>query len=394
MDALPSTADVIIAGAGLAGSLIALRLKSVRPEVRVIMLERGERVGGEHTWCHFATDVSPEIGAWLSPLIEREWPDYDVRFPGHRRTVGTPYRAITSARLHAVVTNALAGQVVTGVDIAEISANQVRLADGRRLAAPLVIDARGPRPTDHLVLAWQKFVGHEVRLASPHGLARPLVMDATVPQIDGYRFLYVLPLSPDRLLIEDTRYSDGPGLDIGGVGVEIEDYAALQGWSILATERIESGVLPIALAGDIDAFWREPVGGPARAGLRAALFHPTTGYSLPDAARLADAVAAAPYLTTEAIAAMIERSSKMVWKSRTYWRLLNRMMFRACEPSARYRILERFYRLPQPLIERFYAGRSTLGDKVRILSGKPPVPVGRALASLVGRSAIGPAGAA
>ena len=45
-------------------------------------------------------------------------------------------------------------------------------------------------------------------------------------------------------------------------------------------------------------------------------------------------------------------------------------------------MLERFYRLPTPLIERFYAGEATLGDKLRILSGKPPVPIGRALSCL------------
>ena len=42
-------------------------------------------------------------------------------------------------------------------------------------------------------------------------------------------------------------------------------------------------------------------------------------------------------------------------------------------------MLERFYRLPTPLIERFYAGEATLADKVRILCGKPPVPIGAAL---------------
>ena len=47
--------------------------------------------------------------------------------------------------------------------------------------------------------------------------------------------------------------------------------------------------------------------------------------------------------------------------------------------DALHEILERFYRLPEPLIERFYAGRPTVGDRIRILTGKPPVPVGRAL---------------
>jgi lycopene beta-cyclase len=59
------------------------------------------------------------------------------------------------------------------------------------------------------------------------------------------------------------------------------------------------------------------------------------------------------------------------------------MLFRAADPPQRYRILERFYRLPAPLIARFYSGRNSLGDRVRILAGKPPVSVGRALAALM-----------
>ena len=64
--------------------------------------------------------------------------------------------------------------------------------------------------------------------------------------------------------------------------------------------------------------------------------------------------------------------------------MLTRMLFGAGEPQHRFRMLERFYRLPQPLIERFYAGRSTRSDALRILAGRPPVPLTGALASLAG----------
>ena len=64
--------------------------------------------------------------------------------------------------------------------------------------------------------------------------------------------------------------------------------------------------------------------------------------------------------------------------------MLTKMLFAAARPEQRYRMLERFYRLPQPLIERFYAGRSTPADALRILAGKPPVPISSALASLAG----------
>ncbi|HXQ17662.1 MAG TPA: lycopene beta-cyclase CrtY [Caulobacteraceae bacterium] len=375
-------ADALLVGGGLASSLIALRLKHSRPGLRIIMLEREMRIGGEHTWSHFATDVSPAISEWLGPLIVHDWAGYDVRFPAHRRTLPTHYRAITSGRLHTVMSELLGEDAWLGVEANEVKADSVRLVDGRRLAAPLVIDARGPRRSNRLALGWQKFLGQEVRLAQPHGLTRPIVMDATVAQLDGYRFLYVLPTSGDTLLIEDTRYSDGPALDRAALEADITAYALTQGWQVIEVTREEIGVLPIALAGDIEAYWSDERPGAADAGMRAALFHPTTGYSSPDAARTAEMIAGLPRLTTTAVRAAIIEMSKRVWRSRSFYRLLNRMLFRAAEPAKRYKVLERFYRLPTPLIERFYAGEATLADKVRILAGKPPVPIGRALGCL------------
>jgi len=55
------------------------------------------------------------------------------------------------------------------------------------------------------------------------------------------------------------------------------------------------------------------------------------------------------------------------------------MLFRAAKPEMRYTVLQRFYGLKRPLIERFYAGQFTIFDKLRILIGKPPVPVTKAL---------------
>jgi lycopene beta-cyclase len=63
--------------------------------------------------------------------------------------------------------------------------------------------------------------------------------------------------------------------------------------------------------------------------------------------------------------------------------MLDTMLFRAAEPEERYRVLERFYRLDPGLIGRFYAGTSTMKDKARVLVGKPPVPIGRAVRALM-----------
>ncbi|TNE49754.1 MAG: lycopene cyclase family protein, partial [Sphingomonadales bacterium] len=53
-------------------------------------------------------------------------------------------------------------------------------------------------------------------------------------------------------------------------------------------------------------------------------------------------------------------------------------------PEQRVEIFERFYRLPEGLIERFYSGRSGMTDKARILIGRPPVPIARAIKALAG----------
>ncbi|MFC7552947.1 lycopene cyclase family protein [Pseudoroseomonas wenyumeiae] len=78
-----------------------------------------------------------------------------------------------------------------------------------------------------------------------------------------------------------------------------------------------------------------------------------------------------------------------MWQRRAFFRRLNRMLFRAARPGQRYRVLERFYGLPQPLIERFYAAEPSLMDKLRILSGRPPVPVLAALPCLLERGRPG-----
>ena len=146
----------------------------------------------------------------------------------------------------------------------------------------------------------------------------------------------------------------------------------------------DRGVLPVIARGDFARFWPDRSDEPARAGVRAALVHPLTSYSLPDAVRFAFYVAGLEQVSGAALASASYGYARTHWRQGSFHRMLTRMLFGAGEPQNRFRMLERFYRLPQPLIERFYAGRSTAADMVRILAGKPPVPVTGAIASLLG----------
>ncbi|MDJ0927667.1 MAG: lycopene beta-cyclase CrtY [Gammaproteobacteria bacterium] len=373
--------DLILVGGGLANSLIAFRLHALQPQTRILVIERDEVLGGNHTWSFHGSDVSSGQLSWLQPLISYSWPHYDILFPSRQRRLHGSYHSIFSEQFDRMIRGRIGDSVILNAEVAELGADGVTLTDGRSFSAAAVIDGRGDPGSKALDIRFQKFVGQVVQLSAPVDLTGPLLMDATIEQADGFRFMYTLPLGRDRFLIEDTRYSDTPALERDAMRASIVEYAAARDWRIAAVEREEEGALPVVLGGDLTAFLAHRPEVP-RSGIRAGLFHYTTGYSLPEAVRLADDIAKMDRLASAELAAKIRARSFTLWRRGLYFRLLNRMLFLAGPPEERYRVLEHFYRLPEDLVGRFYAGALTWRDRVRILSGKPPVPVGRAIGSL------------
>lgn len=372
---------VLIAGAGLAAALLAQRL-SRTPGLEVIILEASGTPFGDHTWSFHLADVPKTDLRWLEPLIAHRWSGQSVRFRDYQRHLSSGYASLTSESVRSAMERLPNVKIMPHAPVAAIGPHGAVLEAGDRVEADCVIDARGFRQSHALALGYQKFVGLEVETEAPHGIVDPVIMDASVDQLDGYRFIYLLPFSPTRVLIEDTRYADGLEQDHRAYERAIQDYATQQGWTIARTVRCESGVLPITLAHDAERFWSEAPEDVPQVGMRAALFHPTTGYSLPDAVRVANIVADAWPIDSSDLASRIRMHALERHRSQGFYRLLNRMLFRAAKPDRRHLVLQRFYRLPQPLIERFYAGESTSMDVARILTGKPPVPIHKALACL------------
>ena len=374
--------DLLLVGGGLANGLIAWRLRMLRPELRVAVIEKGPTLGGNHTWSFHRSDLTPAEFDWMAPLVRHQWPCHDVAFPGFTRRLPGAYCSVTSQHFNAVVGGALAGAVHLNQAVASVAPDHVVLADGARWTAGAVIDARGPQASAAWRLGYQKFLGQELQLQAPHGLTAPVLMDARVPQQDGYRFMYLLPFSTDTVLVEDTVYADGDALDPGLLRRHIAAYLAERGWGVKHVLREEQGVLPIMLAGSPDRLWNGAAG-VARAGVAAGLFHPTTGYSLPDAVRVADLIARTQDLSAAPLFSALKAHALASWHRQGFYRLLNRMLFQAAAPAQRRTVMARFYRLPGPLIERFYGAHSTGWDKLRILTGKPPVSLGAAARAAV-----------
>ncbi|WP_313801056.1 lycopene beta-cyclase CrtY [Sphingobium sp.] len=375
--------DLAIVGGGLAGSLIALAFIARHPGATLLLLEQGGGLGGNHIWSFFDSDIQAGDRWLVEPLVARHWAEgHDVRFPGHDRQLATPYNSITSTHLDAYVRKMLGGRLLTDARVAHLTPDAITLSDGQVIRVGAVIDARGGGDLSALRCGWQKFVGQTLRLDAPHGLSRPVIMDATVEQMDGYRFIYLLPWDERTVFVEDTYYSDSPDLDLPALRGRIAAYARTQGWQVAEIVHSESGVLPVVHGGDFDRFWPkdDPV---ARAGARAGLFQPMTGYSLPDAVRFALRLADDWPMDGALLAHATRGWARAHWRRGSYYRLLGRMLFGAAPPEQRWRIFERFYRLSPALIGRFYAGRSTVQDRIRILCGRPPVPIRGAMRALL-----------
>ena len=377
-----SGSRLILVGGGLANGLLALKLMQTRPDMDFLVLESGPALGGVHTWSFHDADLSPAGHRLVAPLVVKHWNGQQVVFPGLRRRFAAGYNSVSAERFSAHLTPLLGNRLRPGTRVAEVAPDRVRLETGETLTADAVIDGRGFRASPHAVIRFQSFVGREIRFAAPHGVDVPIIMDATTPQDRGYRFTYVLPFSDETALVEDTGYLDEGELNEAEMDARIEAYCLAKGWQPAETLRRETGVLPITLSGDVEKFWDETKGVPA-VGLAGGFFHPTTGYSLPDAIGVAELLSALPSFEHTRVYATLRNHAEKLWKERALYRGLNRMLFLAGHPERRWRVMQRFYSLSENLIVRFHADRLTAADKLRILVGKPPVSMIEAVAALL-----------
>jgi lycopene beta-cyclase len=290
-------------------------------------------------------------------------------FEGLNRRVGGGYHSIRSDDFHLKLNEALGERLRVKARAVDVQATRVTLASGEVLEARAVIDGRGFVEKPIGPNGFQKFVGLDVELEAPHGLEVPLLMDGRVEQHGAFRFIYLLPWDEKRLLVEDTYYADDATLDVPRIKGRIAEYLATHGFKIKGVVREELASLPIPLAGECPRFERPT------SGVASGLFHATTGYSLPFAVDLADALAAREDFSAKTLTPWLQARAQRHWASQSFFRLLNRMLFRAAKPDERVRVFKSFYAHDEAVIARFYAGTSTAFDMLKVLRrGATTVP--------------------
>lgn len=239
---------LLLVGGGLQNALIALAVLRKDPQASVAVVERDGRLGGNHTWSFHASDVAPGLSAVMEDLVVHTWPAHTVAFPGSSRTLERPYATVRSTRLHEVLSTRLqAGpraRMLLGTTISRVEPGAAHTAGGQRIEAEQIVDSRGP-PAGATTGGFQKFLGLELELATPWDSALPCLMDARVEQRDGFRFVYTLPFSRHRLLVEDTEYSTTSRIDAERSRADILSYVGERGMRVAAVLGEERGILPL-----------------------------------------------------------------------------------------------------------------------------------------------------
>jgi len=382
--------DVVIVGGGLAGGLTALRFSIAQPDLKILLIERGKKIGSDRTWDFHDSDLPIESKSWLQPLISASWPEHQVMFPKFSKTFNSAYHAIRPADFHSFLRDRLGGRLRLNTEAETLTESTVQLKGGDTIHASLVLDARGLEglPPDTLN-GFRKFIGYDVVLEQPHGLKGPILTDATCPQLDGYRFFSLLPWDERRLLIREVFHSDSSTLNAERIDRSLRAYAERHGWKIRSVERRESAVLPIPMTSDSARGSFNSLAGEALPiGMRGGYFHATTGDPLPDAVRIAEFLSSLPEASTRSAREGLAKFRRGWLSRQRFYRMLNRLLFHASEPSLRYLVLQRFYELPQEVIERYHAGQTGWSDRLRLLSHRPSVPLERTLKSLREKSIL------
>ena len=371
-----SDADYLLIGGGLQNALILLALAKRNPTATVLMLEQDQSLGGNHIWSFQALDLPVAAKSWAAPVAEYTWPGYQLHFQQSARWVGGTYSSLSSEHLDRLLRQAEVDnpniRIRTGARVRASDATSATLEDGTVLRGRLVVDARGPESrTDSRGGGYQKFMGLECKLRCPAPITAPILMDTRCTQRNGFRFLYVLPLEPNRVLVEDTYFSNSPEIDAEALRAPLVADAAAMGLDIERVLRTEVGVLPMPSRNVFNPQARGPIQG----GYTGGWFNPGTGYSFAAAIRLAEHLSQVPI--EQVFGPQWRRLVRRMRVQAVFFAFLNRLMFGFFHDAQRRRLMERFYLLPDPVIHRFFAMETTLADQWRILwVGAPWTPKG------------------
>ncbi len=254
-------ADILILGAGCAGTSLAHYLEDFGYTGKVVLLDSRTKFNREQRWCSWA-----KLPASLAPLVGKSWqswtvcdennstvrtsenfsyqqiyaPDFFTHFHSGWQNSESPVELNTGEKVETVEDNREYVEVKTNRETWR--ANLV--FDARYLGSTNLNNAKKPNGV-HL---HQTFVGWEIEF--PRAVfddSNATLMDFRTAQSDGINFIYVLPYSDREALVESTAFSRNP-TDSGNHLNAVTTYIAENFGDDYDVKAEESGKLPMTTA--------------------------------------------------------------------------------------------------------------------------------------------------
>lgn len=246
--------DYIIAGAGGAGLSLLMRILDEPTLLRkkILLIDRGPKTANDRTWCFWEKGKG-----YFEETVYRRWDKLRVKHPKGNINLsmnGYSYKMIRSVDFyqHCFERIRNAGsrvQLVYGSvteikdDTGEVTVDGFTYQGGIVFSSILLAPPQ-LKPTQHYLL--QHFRGWWIETAQDSFDPDTAdLMDFRVPQEHGCTFVYVMPLSPKKALVEYTLFSekelDSEQYD-SGLKNYIQQNLGLDSYSI---KEVENGVIPM-----------------------------------------------------------------------------------------------------------------------------------------------------
>ena len=205
--------DYIIAGAGCAGYSLLYHLLQdpILSHKKILVVDANFNKGNDRTWCFWEDRTGP-----FESIVCKKWSKIEVlKGVMHRSLPTAPfeYKMIQGIDFYQFISDFakgfdnvewVASKILT---IDPINANSARVnwEGGAAIADYVFSSINGERIQSTL---WQHFKGIVVEFDHPvfdEHIAR--LMDFNVPQMDATAFMYLLPLTDKKALVEYTLFS-------------------------------------------------------------------------------------------------------------------------------------------------------------------------------------------
>lgn len=372
--------DLLIIGAGCAGLSLAREIARQcggQNTRRVILLEPRENYSNDRTWCfwqrHTEIDralVSKSWNAWQfdtkgNTVVQQSSTDWAY----HCVPAGTFYKQAQEDIEQTPSMSLLLGQTALSVNPKDTHIEiETR---GGCITASQVVDTRAPSAqlASEAPLK-QVFYGLELRLTEPQKNTQTArLMSNMSTDAAGFKFEYLLPLAPDRALIEITRFSPA---SLPSASLKDEVFEAAQTYfpnKIAEVVRHEQGVIPMGLSlapATGDARW-------VRAGTSAGAVRASSGYAFQRIQHWA-CQEAASLLKNQPISGQKPVAGALGWMDRIFLETLTRQPELA--PSLFMALAQR---VPSDRLVRFLTEQPQTLDFAAIVAALPVKPMLKSL---------------